>query len=123
METTCQVSYPLNSEKASPPGTVGAYLSCCAEAKPPKRASATVAAAPAAADVARTLRRFGSECVSGMSIIILLGRATLMYSSPGEDGLGAPPRPLPVQVRALIRSYGSPAGGRGSNRQREAQYR
>src|SRR5690348_938493 len=27
MEMTCQPSYPLNSENASPPGTVWAYLS------------------------------------------------------------------------------------------------
>src|ERR1700722_10321202 len=102
METTCQVSYPLNSENASPPGTVRAYLSCCAEAKPPKTASATAAAAPAAVDVARTLRRFENECVSGMSIVILLGRAALMHSSPDENGLRAPSRPLPVRVCGLI---------------------
>ena len=28
METTCQLSYPLNSENASPPGTFTVYLSC-----------------------------------------------------------------------------------------------
>src|SRR5262249_15810601 len=36
---TCQDSYPLNSENASPPGTFRVYLSCCAKAKPPKKAS------------------------------------------------------------------------------------
>src|SRR5262249_37732701 len=28
---TCQLSYPLNSEKASPPGTFREYFSCCAK--------------------------------------------------------------------------------------------
>src|SRR5262249_51435450 len=41
METTCQASYPLNSENASPPGTLTVYLSCWAKAKLPKRASNT----------------------------------------------------------------------------------
>src|SRR5215471_12730527 len=41
METTCQASYPLNSENASPPGTLTVYLSCCARAKLPKTASNT----------------------------------------------------------------------------------
>src|ERR1700741_4870674 len=31
METTCQASYPLNSENASPPGTFREYLSCWAD--------------------------------------------------------------------------------------------
>jgi len=36
METTGQASNPLNSENASPSGTLRAYLSCCATAKLPK---------------------------------------------------------------------------------------
>src|SRR5689334_3145363 len=32
METTCHVSYPLNSENASPPGTFTLYLSFSSEA-------------------------------------------------------------------------------------------
>src|SRR5580658_2276299 len=32
METTCQDSYPLNSENASPPGTFNVYLSWAASA-------------------------------------------------------------------------------------------
>src|SRR6516165_2500354 len=39
METSCQASYPLNSQNASPPGTLRLYLSCCAKAKLPKTAS------------------------------------------------------------------------------------
>src|SRR5205809_8136263 len=36
METTCQASYPLNSENASPPGTFTVYLSWADMALPPK---------------------------------------------------------------------------------------
>lgn len=38
-------SYPLNSEKARPPGTCKEYLSCAAKAMPPRTASdaATIA--------------------------------------------------------------------------------
>src|SRR5712691_11671065 len=39
--TTCQSSYPLNSENASPFGTCTVYLSCADMALPPKTASAT----------------------------------------------------------------------------------
>src|SRR5438874_5195611 len=35
METTCQFSYPLNSENASPPGTFTVYLSWADRALPP----------------------------------------------------------------------------------------
>src|SRR5215471_2013443 len=35
METTCQASYPLNSENASPFGTFTVYLSCAEIAQPP----------------------------------------------------------------------------------------
>src|SRR5580704_11868155 len=73
METTCQASNPLNSENASPPGTVRVYLSCCAKAKLPNTASATAMAAPAAADGAITLRRIGNECVLDMIILPRLG--------------------------------------------------
>src|SRR6516165_4178415 len=38
---TCQSSYPLNSEKASPFGVCTVYLSCWATAKLPKTASNT----------------------------------------------------------------------------------
>src|SRR5579862_9918731 len=38
-ETTCQDSYPLNSENASPPGTFTVYLSGAAIAKPPRTAN------------------------------------------------------------------------------------
>src|SRR5882672_8688506 len=39
MATTCQSSYPLNSENASPFGTCTVYLSCAEMALPPKTAS------------------------------------------------------------------------------------
>src|SRR5436190_7035606 len=43
----CHASYPLNSENASPPGTLTAYLlaaeSCADMARPPRVASQTVA--------------------------------------------------------------------------------
>src|SRR5213079_800591 len=42
METTCQASYPLNSEKASPPGTFKAYLSWADMALPPKPLTSAV---------------------------------------------------------------------------------
>src|SRR2546421_4611031 len=42
METTCQASYPLNSEKASPPGTFKAYLSWADMALPPKALTSAV---------------------------------------------------------------------------------
>src|SRR5215211_1170082 len=52
VETTCQPSYPLKEEKASPPGTCKAYLSCWARAMPPKAASPT----PSATEATRTRR-------------------------------------------------------------------
>src|SRR6266571_8556988 len=36
MDTSCQASYPLNSENASPPGTFKLYLSWANRALPPK---------------------------------------------------------------------------------------
>src|SRR5438552_15487999 len=42
METTCQASYPLNSENASPPGTFTVYLSCAEMARPPTTARTPV---------------------------------------------------------------------------------
>ena len=36
---TCQLSYPLNSANASPPGTCRVYLSCAEMALPPKTAT------------------------------------------------------------------------------------
>src|ERR1700722_5362922 len=45
METTCQASYPLNSENASPFGTFRAYLSCADIAQPPTPASTPVISA------------------------------------------------------------------------------
>src|SRR5271167_760797 len=42
METTCQASYPLNSENASPPGTFKVYLSCADTAQPPTTANTPV---------------------------------------------------------------------------------
>src|SRR6266702_7513805 len=42
METTCQASYPLNSENASPPGTFKAYLSWADMALPPKAQTSAV---------------------------------------------------------------------------------
>src|ERR1700730_8343590 len=72
MATVCQPSYPLNSENASPFGTCKVYLSCWARAMPPKTASTTaMAAAPAAADVARTLRGVGNDDV--LDMVGLLG--------------------------------------------------
>src|SRR5438093_1105815 len=45
METVCQLSYPLNSENASPPGTCTVYLpcpaSCAVTALPPRTPSTT----------------------------------------------------------------------------------
>src|SRR5207245_2436002 len=48
METTCQASYPLNSENASPPGTFKVYLSWAAwadRALPPKALTSAVTVA------------------------------------------------------------------------------
>src|SRR2546422_1019836 len=42
METTCQASYPLNSENASPPGTFKVYLSWADRALPPKALTSAV---------------------------------------------------------------------------------
>src|ERR1700742_3950055 len=42
MDTTCQASYPLNSENASPFGTFAVYLSCAEMAEPPTKASTPV---------------------------------------------------------------------------------
>src|SRR5579862_9434593 len=42
METTCQASYPLNSENESPPGTFKVYLSCAKIAQQPMKASIPV---------------------------------------------------------------------------------
>src|SRR5690242_8196841 len=39
METTCQASYPLNSENANPFGTFSTYLSCAEMAQLPTIAS------------------------------------------------------------------------------------
>src|SRR6266550_9004303 len=36
MDTSCQASYPLNSENASPPGTFKLYFSWANRALPPK---------------------------------------------------------------------------------------
>src|SRR5262250_528385 len=69
--TVGQSSNPLNSENASPFGTCTVYLSCAEMALPPKTASATAIAAPAAAEVARTLRGDGNDGV--LNMIILLG--------------------------------------------------
>src|SRR5262245_21269541 len=55
----CQLSYPLNSDIASPPGTFAAYLSClsCADvANPPRMESHTVAN-----PIVRTLLRVITE--------------------------------------------------------------
>src|SRR5678816_4887514 len=43
IEMACHPSYPLKSEKASPPGTLTVYLSCAKLTRPPKTASHTVA--------------------------------------------------------------------------------
>src|SRR5258708_31823059 len=72
MATTCQSSYPLNSENASPFGVCTVYLSCAEIALPPKTASTTAMAAPAAADVARTLRGVGNDGVLDMIILVSL---------------------------------------------------
>src|SRR5213593_3455144 len=42
MATTCQVSYPLNSAKASPPGTFTVYLSWADRALPPNALTSAV---------------------------------------------------------------------------------
>src|SRR3989441_687655 len=42
METTCQFSYPLNSENASPPGTFTLYLSWADRALPPNAPTSAV---------------------------------------------------------------------------------
>src|SRR5205823_13653410 len=42
METTCQFSYPLNSENASPPGTFTVYLSWADRALPPTALTSAV---------------------------------------------------------------------------------
>src|SRR5436190_19471616 len=43
VEIACHPSYPRNSENASPPGTLTAYLSSADMTKPPNTASHTVA--------------------------------------------------------------------------------
>ena len=53
MEIACHLSYPLNSENASPPGTFTLYLSCAEMARPPATASHTVAT-----PIVNTLLRF-----------------------------------------------------------------
>src|SRR5436190_759077 len=42
MQTTCQASYPLNSEKASPPGTFTVYLSWADRPPPPTALTSAV---------------------------------------------------------------------------------
>src|SRR6266550_2014781 len=42
MATTCQFSYPLNSENASPPGTFTVYLSWADRARPPNALTSAV---------------------------------------------------------------------------------
>src|SRR6266576_2620952 len=42
MERTCQFSYPLNSENASPPGTFTVYLSWADRARPPNALTSPV---------------------------------------------------------------------------------
>src|SRR5262245_2798550 len=49
----CQLSYPLNSDIASPPGTFAAYLSCADAAHPHRTAIHTVAN-----PIVKTLLRF-----------------------------------------------------------------
>src|SRR6266581_996369 len=53
METVCQLSYPLNSEKASPPGTCTVYLPCPASfavtALPPTTSEPTMTTTAASA--------------------------------------------------------------------------
>src|SRR5664279_3064572 len=63
METTCQASYPLNSENASPFGTCKPYLSCWARATPPNMASPK----PNAAAEAPRKPRKGEEGLSNMA--------------------------------------------------------
>src|SRR5262249_41390791 len=63
MATSCQPSYPLNSENASPPGTFKVYLSCWATAMPPKTASTKP---NAAAETTRKPRE-GEEGLSNMA--------------------------------------------------------
>src|SRR5262249_43590198 len=53
MATTGQLSYPRNSENASPPGTFNAYLSCAEMATP-----LTTASAPVTNPTASMLLRF-----------------------------------------------------------------
>src|SRR5438034_11483156 len=57
METTCQASYPLNSENASPPGTFTVYLSWADMALPPKALRRAVGIA-----IVRTVLLFITSC-------------------------------------------------------------
>src|SRR5262245_42005004 len=60
MATVCQLSYPANSENASPPGTRTVYLACplsCAMTALPPRAASTTATASAVAAVTSAGKR------------------------------------------------------------------
>src|SRR5215469_16858426 len=61
--TTCQLSYPLTSESASPPGTFRVYLFClcCAEVAQPPKTTSTSAMIPA--NKGRILFMAHSSCV------------------------------------------------------------
>src|ERR1700691_3917415 len=60
---TCQSSYPLNSEKARPPGTCKEYLSCAASAIPAKTdGKTTMASAALMLNIARSLRSLAYRC-------------------------------------------------------------
>src|SRR6516164_8038040 len=109
METTCQASYPLNSEKASPPGTLRLYLSCCAKAKLPKAASDTAMITIAGngplfmAHSSRWRLRFNQ-------LVRLTGRRTwplsLLISQSFCTGKGSPPLAADKSQEVLIDHVG-----------------
>src|SRR5262245_47193566 len=76
METTCQRSYPLNSENASPPGTCTVYLSsevsCAVTVGPPTTATIETASETTVITTAGILLLFISTPLVGYSTIARL---------------------------------------------------
>src|SRR5450432_1961671 len=101
METTCQASYPLNSENESPFGTFTVYLSCAKMAQLPTKAST-----PVIIGIVTTLLPFiASTSVIKFSVSLLLyfrlddaptgrGADTQLADMRRPRGLRSPRSPL-----------------------------
>src|SRR5262249_35293148 len=107
MEIACQASYPLNSEKASPPGTFTVYLSCAEIPIRPKTASHT-AAIPIINMLWRFIAappsRFGASRLSDpLAFTEQRGRGRPPWNSSGASE-GEPERPIrPSRQAAVLR--------------------